>query len=149
MLRIRRKWTILIALVILLSVGAELLVRQWNSSKGCVQVVNEGDGTMHDLVVSYSGTKVDLGPLLSGQSTKVWFTAGGRGILTLEFKQEGNPLAGFQVQDFDPGENHRLGSKLVLVVKPNRVVRFMEDDETSMRVENLTDRIRDWMRPSP
>jgi len=143
----RRKWTILVALVVFLSVGVELLVRQWNASRACVQVVNDGDGLMDDLVVSYSGTNVALGPLGPGQSTKVWFTAARRGILTLEFKQKGNPLAGFQVPDFDPAEIRRTGSKLVLVVKQNRVERFMDDDETSTSVENLTDRIREWLRP--
>jgi len=143
----RRKWTILIALVILLSVGAELVVRQWSSSRGCVQVVNEGDGPMDDLVVSYSATKVGLGRLRVGQSTKAWFTAGGRGTLTLEFKQNNNPLKGFQVQDFDPVDNSRTGSKLVLIVKRNRVERFMEEDENSTSLTNLLDRIREWMKP--
>ena len=37
-------------------------------------------------------------------------------------------MKGFQVPDFDPAENLANGFKLVLVVKNNRVERFMEDD---------------------
>jgi len=143
----RRKWTILVSLVILLTVGAELVLRLGNYSKGCVQVVNEADGPMDDLVLSYAETKVDLGWLGAGKSTKAWFTASGRGILTLEFKQKDNPLKGFQVHDFDPAENSRTGSKLVLVIKRDRIERFMDEDETSTSLEKLSDRIRDWLRP--
>ncbi|MFI5460856.1 MAG: hypothetical protein ACHRXM_36055 [Isosphaerales bacterium] len=143
----RRKWTILVALVILLSVGAELVVRQWSTSRGCVQVVNMGDAPMDDLEISYRETKVHLERLVVGQSTKAWFTAGGRGTLTLEFKQKDNPLKGFQVQDFDPLEMSRTGSRLVLVVKNNRVERFMEEDKNSTTITNLLDRIREWARP--
>jgi hypothetical protein len=143
----RRKSTILVALVILLAVGAELAIRLWHSAKGCVQVVNEGDAPMDDLVVSYAETKVALGRLGAGQSAKAWFTAGERGALTLDFKQKDNPLRSFRVPDFDPVESTSNGFKLVLVVKSNRVERFMEDDEDTTSVQNLSDRIRDWMRP--
>jgi len=102
---------------------------------------------MDDLVISYSATKVNLGRLGAGQSTKAWFTAGGRGTLTLEFKQKDNPLKGFQVQDFDPVAMSRTGSRLVLVVKRNRVERFMEENENPMSLTNLLDRIREWARP--
>ena len=112
----RRKWIILGALLVLLSIGAELVVRPWNSSKGCVQIVNQGDDPMDDLILSYGGTKVRVGGLGAGQSTNVWFTIGGKGTLNLEFKQKGNPMTGFQVPDFDPAENLADGLRLVLVV---------------------------------
>jgi hypothetical protein len=83
----------------------------------------------------------------AGLSAKAWFTAAGRGTLTLEFRQNENPVRGFQVTDFDPVEISRTGSKLVLVVKSNRVERFQEKDESAMTVENLSDRIREWIRP--
>ena len=107
----RRKWIILGVLLLLLTIGAELLVRPWNPSKGRVQVVNQGDATMDDLVVSYGETKVRVGGLAAGQSTNVWFTAAGKGTLSLEFNQKGNPMKGFQVQDFDPAENLANGFK--------------------------------------
>jgi hypothetical protein len=144
---VRRKWIFLVAAIVLVAVGAELAVRWWNGSRGCVQVINEGDGPIDDLVVIYSATRVDLGRLGPGLSAKAWFSPAGRGTLTLEFKQNNNPLKGFKIQDFDPVENHRTGSKLVLVVKLNRIERFMEEDESSMEVDNLADRMREWIRP--
>jgi hypothetical protein len=125
----RRKWIILGVLLLLLTVGAELLVRPWNSSKGRVQVDNQGDAAMDDLVVNYGGTKVRVGRVATGQSANVWFTVGSKGMLTLEFNQKGNPMNGFQLEEFDPAENLANGFKVVLVVKNNRVERFMEDDD--------------------
>jgi hypothetical protein len=142
----QRKWTLLVGAIILVAIGTELAVRHWSSARGCVQIDNAGDGPMDDLVVSYENTKVELGQLAVGQSTKAWFTAGRRGILTLEFKQRDNPLKGFQVEDFDPVENRRTGSKLVLVVKSGRVERFVEADENSPGVDNLLDRIKEWIQ---
>jgi hypothetical protein len=139
----RRKWIILVALVTLLAVGGELLVRGWNTTKGCVQIVNQGDELMDDLAVSYTRTKVSLGPLAPGNSTRVWFSAAGRGTLKLDFKQKGNPLKGFEYSEFNPGQNHRDGFKLVLVVKNNLVERFMEDDESAAPERSWGERIKD------
>jgi hypothetical protein len=143
----RQKWTITVAVIVLLSVGAELAIRHWNASKCCVQVLNEGDRPMDELVLSYSGTRFALGHLDAGASAKVWFSPGGRGTISLEFRQNDNPLKGFQVPDFDPLEISRSGSKLVLVVKSNRIERFKEADESAMNLENLSDRIREWFVP--
>jgi hypothetical protein len=136
----------LVAVVAVLTVGAEVAVRYWNSSKACVQVFNEGDAAMDDLVIRYSSTKVELGRLRPGLSAKAWFTAAGRGPLHLEFRQSDNPLKGFQIDDFNPDEINRTGSKLVLVVKNKRIERFMEADESAMSVQNLSDKIRGWIR---
>jgi hypothetical protein len=127
----RRKWIILGVLLLLLTLGAELLVRPWNSSKGRVQVDNQGDAPMDDLVVSYRGSEVRVGRVATGELANVWFTVGGKGMLTLEFNQKGNPMKGFQLEDFDPAENLANGFKIVLVVKNNRVERFMEDDHST------------------
>ena len=143
----RRKWSILVASVIVVSVGTELLVRSWSSSSSCVQVVNEGDGPMDDLVVSCANTKVALGRLGVGQSAKAWFAAAGREALTLDFRQKDSALKGFQIQEFNPVENRRNGLKLVLVIKRDRIERFMEDDEATTSIENLLDKIREWLRP--
>ena len=85
---------------------------------------------MNDLVLSYAGTKVNVGELGAAQSTHAWFTAGEKGTLSLEFNQKGNPMKGFQVADYDPAENLANDLKLVLVVKDNRVERAVEDDPT-------------------
>ncbi len=143
----RRKWIMLGVLIVLLTIGAELLVRPWNSSKGCVQVDNQGDAAMEDLILSYGETKVRVGGLGTGRSTNVWFTADGKDTLSLEFNQKGNPMKGFQVQDFDPAENLANGLKLVLVVKNNRIERFMEDDQSTTPLKSLMESVSGLFEP--
>jgi hypothetical protein len=145
----RRRWLILGTLLLLLTIGGEFLVRPWNSTKGSVQVVNQGDSTMDDLVVSYGQTRVRIGSLGAGKSTNVWFTAAGKGSVSLEFKQKGNPMTGFQVQEFDPTENLANGLKLVLIVKDNRVERFMDDEQSSSTPwKSLMDIVRGMFEPA-
>jgi hypothetical protein len=142
----RRKWTILAVSIVVLAVGTELAFRYWISSASCVQIVNEGDEPMEDLVLTYSGTTVKVGTLASGQSTKAWFSAAGRGQLRLGFSQKGNGLKGFDFDEFDPERNRREGSMLVLVVKTNRVERFADTDERLGEPRGLVDRFMEMWR---
>src|SRR5437870_4827839 len=103
----QRRWIILLATAAILLVGAEVVVRQWVAPKACVQVINQGEGAMDDLAVSYGDTRVTAGRLGTGQSTHIWLTAGPKGLLRLDFRQKGNALGGFQVPDFDPSQNLR------------------------------------------
>ena len=102
---------------------------------------------MDDLILSYGETKVRVGGLGAGRSTNVWFTAAGKGTLSLEFNQKGNPMKGFQVQDFDPAENLTNGFKLVLVVKNNRVERFMDDDQSTTPLKSLMESVSGLFEP--
>jgi hypothetical protein len=140
----QRKWTIVVAGAIILVVAAELIGRSWSRSTGCVEIVNEGDSAIDDLVIRYADTAVTRPRLEVGKSTKAFFTAAGKGALSLDFKQKGNPLKGFQVDDFDPADNLRNAYKLVLVVKNNRVERYLDDDPAASST-NVFDRIRDWV----
>src|SRR5206468_6321148 len=112
--------------------------------KACVQIVNQGQGKMDDLIVSYADTQVTLGRLGVGQSAHIWLTAGPKGPLRLDFRQEANALSGFQIPDFDPHQNSRDGFKLVLIVKSNEIQRFMDDDARNDG-ETLGDRIKRWI----
>ena len=143
----RRNWIILGVLIVLLTIGAELLVRPWNSSKGCVQVDNQGDAAMEDLILSYGETKVRVGGLGVGGSTNVWFTVAGKDTLSLEFNQKGNPMKGFQVQDFDPADNLANGLKLVLIVKNDRIERSMDDDQSTSPLKSLAESITGLFEP--
>ena len=144
----RRRWFILGVLLLLLTIGGELLVRPWNPSKGSVQIVNQGDSPMDDLIVSYGRTRVMVGQLAAGRSTNVWFTAAGKGTLSLEFHQKGNPANGFQVQDFDPSENLANGFRLMLNVKEDRVERFMDDEQAaSTPWKSLKEMVTGWFEP--
>jgi hypothetical protein len=140
----RRKWIILGVSLLLLTLGAELAIRPWNPIKGSVLIQNEGNVSIDDLVVAYGGTKVAPGLLGAGQTTTVWFTPAGAGILTLEFDQKGNPMKGFKVEDFDPDENLRLGVKLALIIRNNEVVRYMEDDQTTTTFAALMNKLKEF-----
>jgi hypothetical protein len=144
----RQRWFILGMLLLLLTVGAEVGVRSWNASKASVQIVNQGESTMDDVIVTYGSTRVAVGKLAAGQSTNVWLTVAGKGTLSLDFKQKGNPLNGFQVPDFDPTENLANSFKLVLIVKDNRVERFMDDEQPSSSPwKNLVNIVTGWFEP--
>ena len=99
---------------------------------------------MDDLVLSYGDTKVRVGRLGAGPVDQCLVHRRRKGTLSLEFNQKGNPMKGFQVQDFDPTENLANGLRLVLVVKDNRVERFMEDDESTTPLKSLMERISGW-----
>ena len=66
--------------------------------------------------------RVSLGDS-SGRKDQGLVQRAGRGTLKLEFTQKGNPMKGFKVDEFDPMEHRRDGSRLVLVVKSNQVER--------------------------
>jgi hypothetical protein len=143
----RRKWIIITVVVVLLAATAEIVIQAWKAPKGCVQIVNQGNASIEDLVLNYFDTKVRIGHLGAGQSTQAYFTARKLGPLTLEFKQQGNPLSGFQVADYDPASNLRDGLKLVLTIKKDQVERAVDDDDTVKARENLIDRLKYWLLP--
>lgn len=137
-------------MVLVLAAGAaEMAVHPWRASTGCVQIVNQGDVAIEDLVLSYSGTKVRLGRLGAGESSQAWFSAAKLGPLDLAFRQKGNPLPGFRVEDFDPATNIREGLKLVLYIKNDRVERAVDDDDTVKARENTIQKLMNWFLPEP
>jgi hypothetical protein len=142
----RRTWILLGVLLLLLTLGAEWIVRPWNPSKACLQINNQGDSAMDDLVVVYGESRVRVGRLGPGETANVWFSAAAIGPVALEFNQNGNPMKGFQVPDFDPVDNIRNGFKLVLTVKNNQVERFMDDDPSRTPVRNLMESFMSWFQ---
>jgi hypothetical protein len=141
----RRRWIIVLSVLAVLLVGAEVTLRNWQSPKACIQIINDGDGAMEDLVIDYANTKIPVGRLGMKQSTHVWITAGPKGPLRLDFRQKGNALRGFQVPEFDPTQNIEDFFKLVLVVKTNEIQRFVEDDEFRKKTESLGERVKNWL----
>ena len=142
----RRKAVILGILIVAVVLGLEWTFRYGSAVTGCAQVVNEGVEPMEGLVARYAGTSVNLGRLAPGETTKVWFSGAGRGALTLEFTQKGNPMKGFKVDDFDPTEHRRDGSRLVLVVKSSQIDRYVEEDDGIRSAPRMLDRLMDWIR---
>ena len=111
-------------------------------------VENDGDQPMEDLVASFGDTKVNLGTVAPGGQAKVWFSGAGRGVLSFEFVQQNNPMKGFKVEEFNPLELRRDGSRMVLVVKANQVERFVEEDASIKTPPRLFDRLMSWIRRS-
>jgi hypothetical protein len=142
----RGRWIIAVTVLIALLVAVEFAVRRWERPKACVQIVNEGDGVMEDLVVSYGDTRLPLGRVLKGHSVLVWLTAGPMGPLRLDYRQKSNAIQGFQIPDFDPAQLIEDGNKQVLVVGSNLIQRSVDDDETRKDKEPWGHAIWNWLQ---
>jgi hypothetical protein len=140
----RRARIVLISLAVLL-LAVEIVVRFAVSSRASLQIVNDGDAVIENLIVSFPGSQVAVGHLGAGDSAQVWLSGNEKGTLALSFNQKGNPMQGFQVQDFDPRELRRDGFRLVLRVRPNEVTKYMDDEVSSTPVGQLGDKISDWV----
>jgi hypothetical protein len=142
----RKLYVILGVLAVTVAAGLEWASWFWSAGMPCVMIVNEGDEPMQGVHVTYADTHANLGKVDPGEKSKVWFSAAGRGVLQLDFTQKGNPLAGFKVNDFDPLEHRRDGSRLVLVVNGKQVERYVEADETVKTPPKLLDRLIEYIR---
>ncbi len=140
-----RRARIILISVIVLSLGIEGAVWLSHNSRSSVEITNSGGTMIEDLVVSFGGSKVAVGKVAPGESAHVWLSGKAVGTLTLAFTQAGNPMSGFLIQEFDPRSMHRDGLKLVIQIKPNEVVKFMDDEVTSTPLGRLRDRIGDWI----
>jgi hypothetical protein len=135
---------LLIGAIVLL-LGIEAAVRWGRASKTCVEIVNKGDSMIEGLLVTHQGSQVVVGNIPSGATAHAWLSGRGKGTLTLAFRQQGNPMSGFMVDEFDPRQMRRDGLKMVLQVRPNEVQKYMEDDDTPTGTGGLVGQIRDWI----
>ena len=55
-------------------------------------------------------------------------------------------MKGFKVDEFDPMEHRRDGSRLVLVVKSNQVERYVEEDDSIKSPPRMLERLMDWIK---
>ena len=140
----RRAQTILIALVGLV-VLIELVVRFVQPSLTSLQIVNGGATPIDNLVVSYGNSRVGVGTIPAGESANVRLSGSSKGTVTLSFTQAGNPMAGFQIADFDPRAMRRDGLKQVLHVMPNQVMKYMDEETSTTPLGRLGGRITDWL----
>lgn len=120
---------ILIGAVALLAIGLEVAVWMNSETRGAVEIVNDGDATLKDLVVSFGETRIAVGEVKPGGTARVWLAGGRKGTLTLAFTQAHNPLSGFLLDDVDPNQLNEEQIKLVVHVQPNQVMRSIEDAE--------------------
>jgi hypothetical protein len=131
--------------VIILILGIEVALRLSQASRSSVEIVNLGDTMLENLVVSFGGSQVAVGKVAPGETTHVWLSGTEKGTLSLSFTQAGNPMSGFLVPEFDPRSMRRDGLRMVLQIKPNEVVKSMDDELTSTPLGRLRDRIGDWI----
>jgi hypothetical protein len=141
----RRKAVILGILVVMLAIGLEWAFREGGAATGCAVVENAESQPMEGVVASFADAKVSLGTLAPGEKARVWFSGAGRGVLSFEFTQASNPMKGFKVDEFNPTELRRDGSRLVLVVKSNQVERYIEEDASLKTPPRLYERLMDWI----
>jgi hypothetical protein len=142
---LRRRRILALTVLIALLVAAEVVVRRWERPKACLQIINEADGVIEDLVVSYADTRLPVGRLLKGHSAHVWLTARPMGPLRLDYRQKGNAIQGFQIADFDPARLVEDSYKQVLTIGPNQINRYVDEDETRKK-ESWGRAIWDWLQ---
>ena len=140
-----RRVKIVLISVIILVLGIEVAVRLTRNSRTGVEIANMGEAPIENLVVSFGGSQVGVGHVGAGDTTRVWLSGREKGTLSLSFTQSGNPMSGFLVPEFDPRSMRRDGLRLVLHIKPDEVMKFMEDEVTSTPLGRLRDRISDWV----
>lgn len=131
--------------VIVLILGIEVAVRLSRNSRSGVEIANHGEAAIENLVVSFGESQVGVGHVGPGDTAHVWLSGTEKGTLSLSFTQAGNPMSGFLIPEFDPRSMRRDGLRLVLHVKPNEVVKFMDDEVSSTPLGRLRDRISDWV----
>jgi hypothetical protein len=143
-LNMSRRARIVLISVVCLVLGIELVARFSAPSTGGVQIVNGADSVIENLVVSFAGSKIALGSLAPGDATVVRLSGKENGTLDLAYTQKGNPVAGFQVADYDPRALRRDGLRLVIQIRPNEVMKYMDDDEDGTPLGKLRGRVSDW-----
>ncbi len=140
-----RRIRIALISVVCLVLGIELIVRFSVPSKASVKIINGADSMIENLVVSFAGSKVALGSLEPGGATVVQLSGNEVGTLDLAYTQQGNPVAGFQVADYDPRALRRDGLQLVIQIRPNEVMKYMDDEEDGTPLGKLRERVSDWL----
>ncbi len=136
-----RRVRICLIVAVVLAVGIEAVVRLSDSVRTSVEITNMGQTPINDLVVSFEGSRIGAGHLAPGETRNVGMTGTGKGTLSLAFTQQGNPMSGFLVADYDPRDMHRNGLKLIIQIKPNEVLKYMDDETASTPLSRLRDRI--------
>lgn len=142
----RRRWIIVLAVLLGLLAAVEVVVRQWERPKATLQIINEGSGILEDLVVSYGDSRMPAGSILKGQSVHLRMTAGPPGRLRLDYRQKNNPIQSFWIDDYDPAQNLQDGYKQVLVVGGPQIQRYAEEDDTLQDQESLLARVQRWLQ---
>ncbi|WP_165248257.1 hypothetical protein [Paludisphaera soli] len=146
----RRKWWWIVGLIVAASLALEVGVRMARGPRSGLIVVNGGDAPVKDLVASYAGVKVLVGEVAPGQSAQVRLENAPSDVVTLAFSQEGNPATGLLLGGDELDQARREGLRIVVVVKPGQLSRYMEDDVSTDEPSpllRLVRRVMERIRP--
>lgn len=124
----RRKRWLSVVLIVLGLMLLEVGVRFMKRPRVGIVLTNEAGATARNIVARYGAIKLPVGELAPGGSTVVRLENGPEEDVTLAFEQEGNPTPGIVVDGPELETARRDGTRMVLILRPNEIVRHMEED---------------------
>jgi hypothetical protein len=121
-------------LVLVALIGGEIILQTTKDYEACIEVRNKGNEPIEDLVASLGTHRIAAPKLAPGASTI--FFLGGKGALSLQidFRQRGNAMTSYQVPGVDPAMMTGEGSKLVIEIETNQVVKYQDESAPSTPV---------------
>jgi hypothetical protein len=144
----RPKRALLVVAGVVLALAAAELGFQWlKAPVGCVKVNNAGNEPIEDLVLTAGGNTVRVGRVPAGESVRVFLSGRSRQRLQVNYRQKGNAMTGFVIEDFNPAAYQRERFMLVLTIRPNEYERYMDDGDPSL-LARLSTRVEEWLRDS-
>lgn len=123
----KRRGVVIGVAIVAALVAGEVGLNLWVGSKGCVQVENLGAEPIEGLVVACASSRATAPTVAPGKSVKLYLTGAGASTLQVSFRQNGNGMTGYQLPGFDPALMAADGSRLVLQIRPNEVIRFQDE----------------------
>jgi hypothetical protein len=130
----RTRGTLIVLAVLGTLLGAEVVLNLLKDPEALVLVENKGPEPIEGLVVAFGSRKAEVAYVAPGETARLLMSGRGTQTLQLSFRQKGNAMGGYQVPGFDPGLMSRDGSKLVLEIHPNQVIRYQDEGEPSTPV---------------
>lgn len=126
----RKQRGVLIGLAVVVAlIGAEFTLQRLKGTEACVQIDNLGAEPIEGLVVASGSSRAAAAQVQAGESVRLFLGGKGPQTLRLTFRQRGNGLTGFEMRGFDSALLAGEGSRLVLQIRPNEVVRFQDEAE--------------------
>ncbi|AMV37457.1 hypothetical protein [Planctomyces sp. SH-PL62] len=126
----RRKFGLTVGLIVISALAIELGVWWLRRPVNAVRVVN-GGAPVRNLIASYAGVETYIGDLPAGGSTEIRLDNRPEDAVTLAFTQEGNAATGVLIGGEELHQARRDGLRMVLVLKPNEISRYLEEDASS------------------
>lgn len=127
----RRKFGLTIGLIVLAAIALEVGVWALRRPEHAIRVINGGTTPVRNLVASYAGTDTLIGDLPVGGSTEFRLDNRPEDSVALAFTQVGNASSGVVLGGDELRQAHGDGLRMVLVLKPNEISRYLEEDASN------------------